>query len=156
MYELVLSFDLLVVPHDRGEIRQPHGASEIREEFLWPETEIGQPARPHAPVERLRLHVLLLRGRIPVPAAGRQHVLGELDAEPSELLRRAGVLGVLLQPLLEGLHLVVEVLRLYEARVSPVSPVSSFAHFCSSLLCLSMKAEASLRALENAGSWSNV
>ena len=86
MYELVLALYMLVVSHDHVEVRQPHGAREIREDLLRPELQFGQPAGPHAPVERLRLHVLLLRGRVPVPAAGRNDVLGQLDAEPAELL----------------------------------------------------------------------
>ena len=51
MDPLVLSLDLLVVPHHDIEECQPHCASEIREELLRPKLQFGQPASSHAPVE---------------------------------------------------------------------------------------------------------
>ena len=89
--------------------------------------------------------------RISVPVVGRHHVLRELDAEPAKLLRWASVIRINFELLLEDLDFIIDVLRFNEASIASVS---GLAHLASILFLLysSMKAEASLKALENAGS----
>ena len=69
MDPLVLALDVLVVHHYHAEEREPYCPGDVREDLLRTETEISSPASSHAPVESLRLHVLLLRVWVPVPAA---------------------------------------------------------------------------------------